>query len=83
MTKRKNLDLQTCPRLKHDRSISNEWYGPQRSQMGRHIEADYLSPVMQQYNEAAQNIESHSRYDEKINSYNLICMIPQKALPRL
>ncbi len=51
--------------------------------MGRHIEVDYLSPVMEQHNEAVQNIESHRRYDEKINGYNLICMIPQKTLPRL
>jgi hypothetical protein len=51
--------------------------------MSRRIEVDYLSPVVQQHNEAVQNIESHSRYDENINGYNLICMIPQKALPRL
>lgn len=49
--------------------------------MGRRIEVDYLSPVVEQHNEAVQNIESHSWYDEEINGYNLICMIPQKALP--
>jgi hypothetical protein len=51
--------------------------------MSRRIEVDYLSPVVQQHNEAVQDIESHSGYDEEINGYNLICMIPQKALPRL
>ena len=51
--------------------------------MDRCIEVYYLSPVVQQHNEAVQNIESHSGYDEEINGYNLICMIPQKALPRL
>jgi hypothetical protein len=57
--------------------------GPQSSRMGRRIEVDYLSPVVMKHNEAVQNIESHSRYGEEINGYNLICMIPQKALPRL
>ncbi len=38
--------------------------------MGRRIEVNYLSPVMKQHNEAVQNIESHSRYDEKINGAN-------------
>jgi hypothetical protein len=51
--------------------------------MGRRIEVDYVSPVVEQHNEPAQNIESHSRYGEKVNGCNLICVIPQKALPRL
>ena len=51
--------------------------------MSRGIEVDNLSPVVQQHNEAVQDIESHSGYDEEINGYYLICMIPQKALPRL
>jgi hypothetical protein len=50
--------------------------------MDRYIEVDYLSPVVEQHNEAVQDIESHSGDDEKINGYNLICMIPQKALTR-
>ena len=51
--------------------------------MGGRIKVDYLSPVVEQYNEAVQNIECDCRYDEEINGYNLICMITQKALPRL
>jgi hypothetical protein len=51
--------------------------------MGRRIKVDYLSPVVEQHNEAVQNIESNGRYDEEINGYNLICMITQKALPCL
>jgi hypothetical protein len=51
--------------------------------MRRRIEVDYLPPVMEQHSEAVQNVESHSGYDEEINGYNLIGMIPQKALPRL
>jgi hypothetical protein len=42
--------------------------------MGRRIDVDYLSPVVEQHNEAVQNVESHSRYDEKINGYNLILL---------
>jgi hypothetical protein len=41
-----------------------------------------MSPVVKQHNEAVQNIESHSRYGEKINGYNLMSVIPQKGLPR-
>jgi hypothetical protein len=44
--------------------------------MSRRIEVDYLSPVVEQHNEAIQDIESQSRDDEKVNGYNLICMIP-------
>jgi hypothetical protein len=57
--------------------------GPQGSRTDRCIEVDYLSPVVEQHNEAVQDIESHSGYEEEINGYNLIRMIPQKALPRL
>ena len=56
---------------------------PRGSRLGRRIEVHYLSPVVEQHNEAVQNIESDCRYDEEINCCNLICMIPQKALPRL
>ena len=48
--------------------------------MGRRLKVDYLSPVVEQDNEAVQNIESDCRYDEEINGDNLICMITQQAL---
>ena len=40
--------------------------------MGRRVEVDYLPPVMEQHNEAVQNVESHSRYDEEINGYDVL-----------
>ncbi len=53
------------------------------SRMGRHIEVDHLPPIVQQYDEAVQDIESRSRHGEKINCRDLTSMIPKKALPCL
>jgi len=46
--------------------------------MGRHIEVDHLPPIVQQYDEAVQAIESRSRHGEKINCRDLTSMIPKK-----
>jgi hypothetical protein len=48
-----------------------------------YIEMHDPPPVMQQYNEPVQDVESHSRHCEEINCGNLSSMIPQKAFSRL
>ena len=57
--------------------------GPPGSRMGRHIEMDHLPSVMQQHDEAVQNIESHSRHREEINCGNLSSVILKETLPGL
>jgi hypothetical protein len=51
--------------------------------MGRHIQMDHLSPVVPQYDEAVQHVESHCGHREEIDCRDLASMIPQKALPCL
>ena len=43
---------------------------PRNLSMSPHIRLDHLAPVMQQGNEAVQNVESHRRQREEINCRN-------------